>query len=247
MTFPSALVPKTTNKTAGSTPYPSFLKRKLEYGSNTTGVVQRKLQRTKFLSVHESMTQNKMWYDILPDGVVCFYAAQGTPDGTPGFLAPLPKALVEGLSGDNSRSELLNRIHVTSVLPLKDLRTGGAKKKQYANGTRECDVKGIVYVFDNIDDNNSTNCDVLCTNLVREAFSNFDIKIWMGGNAEDYGAPVLQSLDSKFLTKDVANLAMMSYRQAITDKSFFDDDKLVSQYFLYVPDVRELFSNLFDL
>ena len=69
----------------------------------------------------------------------------------------------------------------------------------------------------------------------------------MGGNAVDYGAPVLQSLDSKFLTEDVANLAMMSYRQAIMDNSFFDDDKLVSQYFLYVPDVRELFSNIFDL
>ena len=133
MTFPSALVPKTTNKTAGTTPYPSFdqnIKRKLEYKENNTTdrVVQRKVHRTKFLSVHESMTQNKMWYNILPNGVVCFYAAQGSPQGQSGFLAPLLKALVEGLSGDDNRTGLLNHVHVTSVLPLKDLRTGGAKK-----------------------------------------------------------------------------------------------------------------------
>ena len=109
------------------------------------------------------------------------------------------------------------------------------------------DVKGIVFLFDNVADNNTKNCDVLFTNLCREAGTTFKVKIAMGGNAANFGAPVLASLDSKFLVEDVANLAMMSYREAIVDKSFFQDDVLVNSYFQYCANVPQLFSNLFGV
>lgn len=109
------------------------------------------------------------------------------------------------------------------------------------------DVKGIVYIFDSIADNNTHNCDSLCTNLIREAGSTFKVKIGMGGNAANFGAPLLKSLDSKFLAEDVANLAMMAYRDSITDHSFFQDDDLVNQYFQYCPNVKHLFSNIFSV
>ena len=57
----------------------------------------------------------------------------------------------------------------------------------------------------------------------------------------------MMSLDSKFLAEDVANLAMMAYRESIVDNSFFEDDVLVTQYFQYCPNVQQLFSNLFGV
>ena len=189
-----------------------------------------------------------MFYDILPDGVVCFYSAHGSPDGPTGYLAPMLKAFVEALSSEDSKwSELLKRHNITTVLPIKDLSTGMAKKLEFANGTKSMDVKGIVYIFDSVKDNTTASCNLLCTNLVREAVSTFNIRISMGGNASNFGGKVPDSLDSKFLAEDVANLAMMSYREAILDGSFFEDDNLVSQYFMYCPNVKALFFSLFGV
>ena len=55
------------------------------------------------------------------------------------------------------------------------------------------------------------------------------------------------SLDSKFLAEDVANLAMMAYRESIVDNSFFEDNVLINQYFQYCPNVQQLFSDLFGV
>ena len=136
-------------------------------------------------------------------------------------------------------------------MPLKDVRTGQAKKIDIASsGTGKIIpmiIKGIVYVFDAVEECNTLNCDVIGTNLVREANSTFGIKIGLGGNSSHFGKPELMSIDSKFLAEDVANLAMMSYREAIENHSFFQDDVLVSKYFLYCPDVQELFASLFGV
>ena len=243
------MVPKTTNKIAGNTPFPQIarIKRKIDYSS--TGKIVRKVHRGKLLSVNDQKNQNKLWYDILPDGVVCFYATRGSPDGPTGFLQPLLKALNEGLSDHNSTwADLLKRHHVTSVLPLKDPATGFAKKLIFAGGTRTMDVKGIVYIFDSVEENNTHNCDRLCTNLVNEANSSFKVKICFGGNSAPFRRPsLLSSLDSKFLAEDVANLAMMSYSDAISDHSFFEDKVLVSQYFQYCPNIEALFARLFGV
>ena len=103
------------------------------------------------------------------------------------------------------------------------------------------DVKVIVYIFDSITENNIHKCDELCTNLVREANSVFDVKISFGGNAAAYGPVLTRSLDAKFIPEDVANLEMMSYHEAIIHRSFFQDKILVSQYFQYCPNVQDLF------
>ena len=103
------------------------------------------------------------------------------------------------------------------------------------------DVKGIVYIFDSISENNPNNCDRLCTNLVNKASSSFKVKISLGGNSASFGLPVLSSLDSKFLAEDVANLAMMSYSNATTNHSFFEDMAFVSQYFQNCPNIEALF------
>ena len=103
MTFSSAMVPKTTNKTAGHTPFPQFartVKRKLDYSS--TGKTVRQFNRGHLLSMSEQMNQTKLWYDILPDGVVCFYATCGSPDGPTSYLQPLFNAFNDGLSDHNS-------------------------------------------------------------------------------------------------------------------------------------------------
>ena len=250
MTFSSAMIPKTTNKTAGNTPFPAFamnLKRKLDYSSS--GKTVRKVKRGNFLSVNASMNKNKLFYDVLPDGVVCFYPAKGHPSGPYGYLAPLLNALTDGLSDVTSKySEFPERLNVTSILPIADLNTGLAKKILYANGTKDKQQQAIVYVFDNSSDSTDgeyKNCDQICTNLVREAAQTFNVNISFGGNSAAFGLPVPTSIDAKFLPEDVANLAMMCYTDSIMDGSFFKDESLVRQYFQYCPDVKDLFSKLF--
>ena len=127
------------------------------------------------------------------------------------------------------------------------MNTGLAKKLHYAKGAKQTLCKAIVYIFDNISDNNTTNCDKICSHLVCEANLPFNINIAFGGNAEAYGSEILTSLDAKFLDEDVANLAMMSYHKAINNLSFFRDTALVRQYFQYCPNVQELFSNIFSV
>ena len=55
-----------------------------------------------------------------------------------------------------------------------------------------------------------------------------------------------KSLDEQFLTEDVVNLAMVSYLDNITDFTFFDDKILVSKYFQFTTEVRQLFSKMFE-
>ena len=230
------------------TPFPTYalsLKRKLDYSS--TGKTVRNVNRVRLLSAQETKQQNKLFYDILPDGMVCFYAARGVPTGPNGYLAPLLKALGEALSSDDSKwAELLKRLKVSTVLPIKDQSTGLAKKFLYAGGTKTMEVKGIVYIFDSVSDNNVSKCNRICTDLVREANNVFDVRISFGGNAAACGVE-MTSLDDKFLQEDVANLAMMCYHDAIFDHSFFCNQVLVRQYFQHCPSVTELFSTLFGV
>ena len=105
--------------------------------------------------------------------------------------------------------DILKHQQITTVLPIRDMSTGLAKKFHFTGGNKSMDVKGIVYIFDSITENNITNYDRLYTDLIREANSVFYVKISFGGNTAACG-PVLRSLDAKSLPEDVANLAMMS-------------------------------------
>ena len=116
MSFPSAMVPKTTNRTTGHTPFPAFVKRKLDYSS--TGKTVRKVSRKKLLSVSEINNQNKMFYHILPDGHAAFFSARGYPDGPTGYWQPAIHACSEALSSEQSKySDLVSRLNITTILP----------------------------------------------------------------------------------------------------------------------------------
>ena len=244
MTFNSAIVPKTTNRTAGHTPYPTFglpEKRKLNYGSS--GKTVRKVSKQRLVSQNDMNSANKMWYDILPDGICAYYATRGYPQGPHGYWAPAVCACSEALSNQHSKwANLVNRLNIKSVLPLLDPMTGQAKKLHFAGGSKSMDIKSIVFIFDKVEDNNEQMCDAICTNLVQEFNNLFGIQISFGGNAAKFGGTVKISLNEIFLTDDVINLAMMAYLDAIEDRSFFQDTELVRQYFGLAENVESLFA-----
>ena len=246
MTFPSSMVPKTTNRTAGHTPYVHLSsKRKLEYSSTKKTV--RNVARKTLLSVQENNNQNKLFYSLLPDGNAAFFAARGHPDGPMGYLQPALRACSEALTNNTSRySDLVQRLNITSILPIVDPQTGMTKKFHYAGGTRSMDIKTFLFTFDSVDDCNERTCDNICTTLVNEFNNLFNLRIAFGGNAANFGSETKQSLNEIFLTQDVINLAMIAYFDAIMDGTFFEDKELVHKYFGDIQNVRDLFSGLFS-
>ena len=126
---------------------------------------------------------------------------------------------------------MVNRLNITSVLPLKDPVTGKPKKFRFANGTKSMDLKAIVYIFDSVDDCTEDILNTICTNLVSEFNTKFDIKIAFGGFSAKFGAPHVMALADIFLLEDVVNLAMMSYLDSVQDGTFFADTELIAKYF----------------
>ena len=248
MSFDSAFVPKTTNRTAGHTPYPRFLlpeKRKLDYSS--TGKTVRKVSKQRLLSTVEMSNQNKLFFTILPDGVAAFFAARGYPKGPNGYMQPALNAVSDALTMPNSKyTDLVQRLNITSVLPIVDSDTGQPKKFHFANGTRMMNIKCFVYIFDSVNDCDENNLNSIGTNLCNEFNNLFNIKIAFGGNAEKYGLARKKSIDEWFLTEDVINLAMMSYQEAITSQSFFQDEDLVRKYIRSSEDVPQIFQDYFN-
>ena len=184
------------------------------------------------MSQSELQTANKLFYNICPNGIATLYPARGYPHGPHGYWAPAIRAVVEALNNEQSRhAELVSRLNITSVLPLKDPVTGMPKKFHFANGTKCMDLKAIVYIFDSVQDCTTDILDTICTNLVTEFNNKFDIKIQFGGNASKFGAPGVMNLAEIFLLEDVVNLAMMSYLDSVQDGTFFNDTELLAKYF----------------
>ena len=219
------MVPKITILTAGPTTFSTFLKRKLDYSS--TGKIVRKVQRGEIISVQEQKNQSKMFYHVLPDDVVDFFAAKGEPEGPTGYIQPGLRALTEAHTKEDSRwKDSLNRLQVTSVLPVRDLNTGQVKKLHFANGTKTMDVKCIVYIFYNVSHRNENNCNDMCTNLVREFNTLFLCKLSFGGNAAIYGS-LCTSMDEQFF-----NWRQYEFNNDVLPGQhyiliFFDDEILV--------------------
>ena len=118
-TFPSAIVPRTTNKTAGYTPFPFLQKRKIDFraAGGKSGKVIRRLNAGKLISSNERANQNKLWYNILPGGHIAAFATKGTPDGPTGYIQPAIRAMIEALQDPSSKwSSLLTTCEVTAVL-----------------------------------------------------------------------------------------------------------------------------------
>ena len=243
MTFSSAMVPKTTNHTAGYTPYlMHHLPARKQVTYSSTGKTRRSVSNQPLVAQSEVHSANKLFYDIGPDGIAIFYTARGYPQGPHGYWAPTIKGVCEALTNEHSRwAEMVARLGISSVLPLLDKMTGQARKFHFANGTKVMDIKAIVYIFDDIQDCNEHALDSICTNLVTEFNSKFDIRITFGGNAVRFGGTTKECLADIFLLEDVINLAMMSYLDAIQDGTFFNDTELVASYFGTAND------NVFDL
>jgi hypothetical protein len=143
--YPKPTLPSPSNSTAGSTPYSPLLKQKLNFAGMTpkpipdfTGTqiknVVRVLKRRKMVSHGVNQGLNKLFYQLLPDGVICAYAAKGTPNSLPGSMHPASRSIQDTLKSDN-KNELT--INVTAVLPLKYPRTNLARKINYAKGTKK--------------------------------------------------------------------------------------------------------------
>jgi len=197
MTFNSACIPKTTNRTAGRTPFPRFLlpeKRKLDYLS--TGKTVRKVSRQRLLSTVEMNNANKLFYTILPDSVASFFAVRGYPKEPNGYMQPALNTISDALTSSTSKyNDLVQRLNITSVLPIVDINTGQPKKFHLANGTRSMNIRCLVYIFDSVSDCNKNILDKMCTNLCNEFNNLFSIKISFGGNSENYGMERKLSLD----------------------------------------------------
>ena len=140
-----------------------------------------------------------MFYHILPDGHAAFFSAQGYPEGPTGYWQPAIRACSEALSSKQSRySDLVSRLNITTILPLRNVNTGQAKKLHYAGGTKSMDIKTIVFIFDSVKDCTETVCDGIGTNLCNEFNNLFNIKIAFGGNAINCGSSVKRSLEEVF-------------------------------------------------
>ena len=190
---------------------------------------------------------NKLFYTILPDGVAAFFAVRGYPKGPNGCMQPALNAISDALTSSTSKyNDLVQRLNITSVLPIVDINTGQPKKFHFANGTRSMNIRCLVYIFDSVSDCNEKGLDNICSNFCNEFNNLFNIKISFGGNLENYGMERKLSLDEWFLTEDVINLAMMSYLDAITSQTFFLDEELVRKYFSVGKDVPQLFQDYFN-
>ena len=184
------MVPKTTNRMAGYTPYPTYFKRP----SNETklflctGKTVRSVVRCPLQSVNVMHLINKMFYHILPDGNAAFFVSKGNPEGPVGWWYPALQAIDHAFRDPNSPHwAMTQRLNIKTVLPFVDVDTGMVKKYVYSNGTRETKYMSIVYTFDNVSDCTVTVCDEICTNLVREFNKLFQLKLVFGGNASNYG------------------------------------------------------------
>ena len=112
----------------------------------------------KLVSRGTSQNQNKCFYQLLLDGIICTYAAKGTPNGKPGFLHPALRAISNTLT-TGSESQILNDIQVTSVLPMKCSHTHLTRQIHYSNNTKQIDFCCLVFVRDNVSDNTVHNGD----------------------------------------------------------------------------------------
>jgi len=152
-------VTKTTNKTAGSIPDINLVKRKLEYEreeawkkvSACPPLPIRRLRHRMMLSYGATTRENKLYYHLLPDGVISAFAANGTANGRHGYVQPAMKAVNTMLREmeDGNPDPIALNTNITKILPIRDPLTSRAKKVSFANHAKK------------------NGCNVLCLRLQR--------------------------------------------------------------------------------
>ena len=149
------------------------------------------------------------------------FFACGYLEGPTSHWQPAICACSEALPTEQSKyGKLVTRLIITTILHLRDLNTGQAKKLHYAGGTKSMGIKTIVFIFDSVKDCTETVCNRIGTNLYNKFNNLFNIKITFGGNAVNCGSSVKGSLEEFFLTEDAINLAMASYFNSIGNQTF---------------------------
>ena len=257
--YASAYVPDTTNKTAGNTPYVNLNKRKLSYQVQQKQMARQPSRnrcvrtvkaRAGFVPESVKENQTKLWYSHLPDGWVYAWAAKGeNPDGPVGFFGSAPRLIMESLDDASSTTSRFARIasqaKITKVLTLRD-ESGGPKLLNWGEDfDKVMNVRSFVHVFPSVDNLTPNQSKQWATNLTTLLNRNFkQLKLTLGGNAQDFGIPTPTCIEDVFLTDDVANLALITYEDSIMDFSFFDDTELVGKYFSPTTDARSVFENL---
>ena len=201
----------------------------------------------KFVLHATSKSQNKLFYQLLPDGIICAYAAKGIPNGHPGFLQPDFCDISDSLK-NGTETELLSNIQVTSVFPMKCPRTHLARKIIYSNNTKSIDFSCLIFVRDDVSDNTIQKGDLWCTNLVHKLLKHFpDMNLTFRGIAANFGLMPPSSLDLFLLAEDVANLAMLAYEDSIRDYSFFSNPDIVRMYFNHPNATVTIFQKMFRI
>ena len=251
---------KTTNKTAGHTPYPTHLMKsngkRLAFVADLNdddgtpkkrrAVVRRVEQQSRVIGFAQSKSMNYLYYLMCPDGLLLAFYAKGSWDGPVGFVGSSVRHLSHALADDNSPyKHLVDSAGITSILPLLDPLTGQAKVLWYAGNTKSVEVRGFVHVYKDLTQNTEANADLWTMNLVSMLNKNWNCKLLFGGNAAAQGMPVPGSLDEIFLQQDVAHLAMMGYREFIEDQSFFHDTDLVKKYFKNTENALSVFHEVY--
>ena len=141
--LPSAAVPKTTNATAGRTPYTNLTdlnKRKLDFDESKDSSVKMSPMKKGKGIISMSMRDNmNFWFYIEhPDGWVSSFAARGKPTGKPGYVGDAFKDVTKSLQNPEETPSFAQQAMVSSVQPRKDSLTSRAKKHTYkkrqANG-----------------------------------------------------------------------------------------------------------------
>ena len=126
----------------------------------------RNLKRIKIVSHGTAQSGNKLWYQLLPEGVICAYAAKGIPSGTPGYMQPALRAIQKVLT-DEIDSHVTRAIDVTAVLPLISPESNVSRKIHYAKFTKQIDWCCICFVHDDVTHNTVNNGDVWCKQIVK--------------------------------------------------------------------------------
>jgi len=96
------------------------------------------MQHRTILSHGATTRQNKLYYHLLPDGVISAFAAKGTANGSHGYVQPAMKAvntMLREIEDGNPGPIALNTKSMT-VLPIRDPLTSMAKRLSFANHTK---------------------------------------------------------------------------------------------------------------
>lgn len=249
--MPSAIIPKTTNKTAGSTPYvnvSNLQKRKLNFDENMGGAKVRMSPNRRSTVISDTMKKGMtfMFYEEHEDGWVSTFTAKGKPSGYPGYIGDAFNLASKSLQ-DPRYSDFAQLLILSTIIPKKDKVTSNAKMYSYEKTEHgrvetiafphKCFVQNKLFLPDDM------SVSDWCRHQVDVINGKYNLNLIYGGNARPDGSQTL-SLDSEFVAADVATLAFSLYEDAIKDGSFFHDQTLLKKYFRHHTDVVALFQKL---